>query len=105
MCLPACTTPGSISFKMDSAPYTNPVSYRIIVGALQYLANTRPDIAFSVSKLSQFLAAPTELQWQAVKDILRYLKGTTNLALHMLCSDYLDLVARCRLGGQLAQTP
>ena len=43
----------------DSAAYDDPQLYRSTVGSLQYLVNTRPDICFSVSKLSQFLSAPT----------------------------------------------
>ena len=35
---------------------------------------TRPDIAFTVSLLSQFLKNPGELHWKAMKRILRYLK-------------------------------
>lgn len=41
-----------------------------------YLAHTRPDIAFAVSVVSQFMHNPKEMHLKAVYRILQYLKGT-----------------------------
>lgn len=49
-----------------------------IVGSLMYLTATRPDMMFSISLISRYMAKPTELHLQAAKRILRYLKGITN---------------------------
>ena len=51
--------------------------YRQAIGSLMYAAvATRPDIAFAVSTLSQFLENPGEAHWDAVKRVFRYLAGT-----------------------------
>jgi histone deacetylase 1/2 len=50
--------------------------YRSVVGGLQYLTFTRPEISFAVNKVCQFLSQPTEVHWEVVKRILRYVKGT-----------------------------
>ncbi|GJV52340.1 putative RNA-directed DNA polymerase [Tanacetum coccineum] len=54
----------------------NPTEYRSIVGGLRYLTHTRPDISFAVGVVSRFMEKPTEQHLQAVKGILRYVKGT-----------------------------
>ncbi|CAL9003229.1 unnamed protein product [Prunus brigantina] len=50
--------------------------YQRLVGKLIYLAHTRPDIAYAVSVVSQFMHAPSEDHMAAVTRILRYLKVT-----------------------------
>ena len=60
----------------DGDPLPDPTEYRSVVGALQYLTLTRPDIAFAVNQVCQFMHQPTTTHWIAVKRILRYLKST-----------------------------
>nr|GEV30096.1 hypothetical protein [Tanacetum cinerariifolium] len=60
----------------DSTAFSNPVKYRQVVGSSQYVTLSRPDIAFDVNKVCQYMHAPTENHWFAVKQILRYLHGT-----------------------------
>lgn len=50
--------------------------YRSLVGALQYVTMTRPDISFSVNRVCQYLHAPTDQHMTAAKRILWYLKNT-----------------------------
>ncbi|GMP41435.1 hypothetical protein CsSME_00011533 [Camellia sinensis var. sinensis] len=50
--------------------------YQRLVGKLIYLSHTRPDIAFAVSMVSQFMHSPGAEHFEAVYKILRYLKGT-----------------------------
>ncbi|XP_023745745.1 uncharacterized mitochondrial protein AtMg00810-like [Lactuca sativa] len=49
----------SVSFVASGTPYQDPTHYRSLVGALQYLTITRPDISYAVNQVSQFLQAPT----------------------------------------------
>ncbi|KAK2380773.1 putative mitochondrial protein [Trifolium repens] len=55
-------------------PYSDPSRYRRLVGKLNYLTLTRPDISFPVSVVSQFLNSPCDSHWNAVVRILKYIK-------------------------------
>ena len=58
------------------------LQYQSAVGSLMYaMLGTRPDIAFAVSVVSRHASNPDSLHWQAVKRILRYLKGSLKLQL------------------------
>jgi hypothetical protein len=60
----------------DGSKEVNGIVYRQMVGSLNYLTTTRPDISYSMSVLSQFMVKPHESHWNAAKEVLRYLKGT-----------------------------
>jgi hypothetical protein len=68
--------------KSSTAPLVDSTKYRIIVGALRYLVNTRPDLAYVVGYISRFMEKPTVEHLMAVKSVLRYIAGTTDLNCH-----------------------
>ncbi|XP_071740590.1 uncharacterized mitochondrial protein AtMg00810-like [Rutidosis leptorrhynchoides] len=73
--------PTAASFTNEGIPFEDPTYYRSLVGALQYLTITRPDISYAVNQVSQFLQAPTIDHLQDVKRIIRYIKGTIHYGL------------------------
>ena len=73
------STPLSVSEKLSKhegelLKAEDSTKYRSVVGALLYLTLTRPDLAYSVNKVCQFLHSPTTVHWSAVKRILRYVR-------------------------------
>lgn len=75
----------------EGVPLSRPTEYKQLIGALQYITYTGPDISFSINKLSQYLQTPTSMHWTAVKQVLRYLKGTVDFSLHLQASPTLNL--------------
>lgn len=59
----------------------NSTVYKSHVGGLRYLVHTRPDISFSMGIVSRYMEYPTTLHMNAVKRILRYVKGTLDYGL------------------------
>ena len=55
--------------------------YRQLVGSLIYLTLTRPDISYPVRMVSRYMSNPKKPHLDAVKRILRYVKGTINFGI------------------------
>ena len=54
--------------------------YQRVIGLLMHLmVYTRPDIAFALSKLSQFMSYPAEHHAQGAKALLRYVRSTADM--------------------------
>jgi hypothetical protein len=65
--------------KSSTSPLVDATEYRRIVGALRYLVNTWPDLAYAIGYVSRFMEKPTTDHLLAVKRVLRYIAGTTDL--------------------------
>lgn len=59
----------------------DPSQYKSIVGGLRYLVHTCPDIAYAMGIVSRHMERPTEMHMNAVKRILRYVKGMIDFGL------------------------
>lgn len=57
--------------------------YSSMVGSLQYLIVTSPDLSFAINQVCQFLHKPKEGHLLAVRMNFRYLKGCSNLGLRI----------------------
>ncbi|GBN43030.1 Retrovirus-related Pol polyprotein from transposon TNT 1-94 [Araneus ventricosus] len=66
-----------LSSESNPLPEGTTIPYRETIGSLMFLAiTTRPDIGFAVNVVSRFQSNPGQVNWNAVKRIFRYLKGT-----------------------------
>jgi hypothetical protein len=79
--------------------------YRSLVGALQYLTLTRPDLAYAVQQVCLFMHAPRTPHLALVKRILRYVKGTLSSSLHIGTSSIDSLADYSDPTGLAARTP
>ncbi|KAE8721951.1 hypothetical protein F3Y22_tig00014773pilonHSYRG00058 [Hibiscus syriacus] len=95
-------TPMVVALKLckdGGSSLSNPQLYRSVVGTLLYLNHTRPNIAFSVNNVAQYMHDPQECHWVTVKRILRYLSGTLDFGLVFRKSALgLNLKAFCDAG-------
>ena len=75
--------------------FLDPALYRRIVGNLNFLTHTRPDLAFAVQHLSQFMQHPRQPHFQAAKHVLRYLQGQPDLGILITNTADYNLEAYC----------
>jgi Reverse transcriptase (RNA-dependent DNA polymerase) len=96
-------TPMEVSIDVDdSSELATNVPYREAIGSLMMylMVGTRPDIAFAVSCMAQYVESPTVLQWKAVKHIMRYIIHTSDYGLEFGGSGNVgvEFILRFRLG-------
>ncbi|XP_047326739.1 uncharacterized mitochondrial protein AtMg00810-like [Impatiens glandulifera] len=66
----------------DGIPLSDETLYQQLVGSLIYLIVTRPNIAYVVHIVSQFMSSPRTTHFSVVLCILRYIRGILFHGLH-----------------------
>ncbi|GKB77891.1 ribonuclease H-like domain-containing protein [Tanacetum coccineum] len=77
----------------EGSSVTDPTLYHSLVRALHYLTFTRPDLSYAVQQLCLYMHSPREPHLNAMKRVLCYLLGTTDLRLHIFRSTTSQLIA------------
>lgn len=74
--------------ELEHLAFMKKVPYSQAVGSLMYLmVSTRPDLTYATSLVSRYMALPGKRHWEAVKWVLRYLKGAKEASLHYRRND------------------
>ncbi|XP_070054495.1 uncharacterized mitochondrial protein AtMg00810-like [Nicotiana tomentosiformis] len=76
-------------------PLPRPEEYMSLVGKLNFLTHTRPDLSFGVQHLCQFMQPPCVPHMQTALHFLRYLKGASNFGIFLNNSPDLSLQLYC----------
>lgn len=94
----ASPTPMNANEKLqfeDGTSATNPSFYRSLIGGLNYLTRTRPDVMFSMSMLSRYMHNPTKQYLGADKRVRRYIAGTIEFGIWYAKESKFRLVDYC----------
>ena len=77
--------PMDAGVKLTKAPKEEPVNekeFRRYIGCLRYLIHTRPDLSHCIGVLSRYMHSPKASHGAALRQVLRYLRGTQSLGLY-----------------------
>ncbi|XP_020412866.1 uncharacterized protein LOC109947334 [Prunus persica] len=80
---------------MEGKELNDPSSYRRLVGRLIYLSITRPDLAYAVHMLSQFMEKPRQPHLEAAHKVLKYIKQASGQGIFLPSTGSLQLQAFC----------
>lgn len=69
----------------------DPSVYRRLIGKLNFLTNTRPNLSYIVQTLSQFMQAPTDRHWAALQHTLRYIYDSCGRGIILKGTDEIKL--------------
>lgn len=92
------SAPLDSSLKLTSAsgvPLSDTSTYRHLVGKLNFLTHSCPDLSFVVQSLSQFMQSPTQDHFQAALHTLRYVRADSGLGIFLSKDPSFQLVAYC----------
>ncbi|KAG7584165.1 GAG-pre-integrase domain [Arabidopsis suecica] len=91
-------TPMSTSLKLsrdENGTDVDVKTYRGMIGSLLYLTASRPDLCLSVGVCARYQAKPKQSHLEAVKRILKYVKGTVELGIWYSRNSNQNLVGYC----------
>ncbi|GKA12808.1 ribonuclease H-like domain-containing protein [Tanacetum coccineum] len=90
-----CQTPVDTESKLgpDGDPVIDSTLYCSLAGALQYITLTRADLSYVVQQVCLYMHDPREPHFNALKRILRYVRGTVDYGLQLHVSSTTQLTA------------
>ena len=75
-----------------SSPLVDNSLYRKLVGSLLYLTHSRPDLAYEVGVVAEYMQDHHDIHWKAAKRIFHYVQGIKHFRIHYATSSPLEQV-------------